>query len=145
MTRKQQRIYAICVIVLGVTLATALAMTALRQNITFFYSPSDILSGTSELPKDKNFRLGGLVKPGSITRTGMNLNFTVTDNLHEISVTYEGIVPSLFAEGQGVVATGRMGSEGIFIASQLLAKHDENYMPPEVARSLKPVPAELAD
>lgn len=145
MTRKQQRIYAICVIVVGVTLATALAMTALRQNITFFYSPSDILSGTSELPKDKNFRLGGLVKPGSITRTGMNLNFTVTDNLHEISVTYEGIVPSLFAEGQGVVATGRMGSEGIFIASQLLAKHDENYMPPEVARSLKPVPAELAD
>lgn len=145
MTRKQQRIYAICVIVVGVTLATALAMTALRQNITFFYSPSDILSGTSELPKYKNFRLGGLVKPGSITRTGMNLNFTVTDNLHEISVTYEGIVPSLFAEGQGVVATGRMGSEGIFIASQLLAKHDENYMPPEVARSLKPVPAELAD
>lgn len=138
MTRKQQRIFAVLVVMLGAGLAVGLSLMALRENVTFFYSPSDI---TGDAPKytipTGVFRLGGLVKQGTVRHEGMKVHFTVTDNLDEIDVVYEGIVPDLFREGQGVVATGKMAEERVFKASGLLAKHDENYMPPEVAKALK--------
>jgi cytochrome c-type biogenesis protein CcmE len=138
MTRKQQRIYAVVVVLLGVAVATGLTLTALRQNVTFFYSPSEI-AGTDApfVAPARAFRLGGLVKTGSVRKQGLQMRFTVTDNRADIDVIYEGVVPNLFAENKGVVATGKLNEDGVFIAQQLLAKHDENYMPPEVARALK--------
>ena len=125
MSRKQQRIYAIGLVFLGFALATFLSLTALKQNITFFYSPSDILAPQAQFEApERPFRLGGMVKDGSIEKHGTVTSFTVTDYTHEIHVHYDGIVPNLFAEGQGIVATGRLNDEGMFIAASLLAKHD---------------------
>lgn len=138
MTRKQQRIYAILVVVLGIAVAAGLSLYALRDNVTFFYAPSDIVG---EHPKQidtaRPFRLGGLVMYGTIEKDGAITRFVVTDNIDDITVEYEGVAPALFAEGKGVVAMGRMRPDGVFAADQLLAKHDENYMPPEVARALE--------
>lgn len=137
MTRKQQRIYAILLILSGVIIATFLTLAALRDTVTFFYSPSDIIDPqTKEIDIDRPFRLGGMVVYGSIEKDGTITRFAVTDYEQDITIEYDGILPALFQEGQGTVAIGIMRSDNIFIADQLLAKHDENYMPPEVAESL---------
>ena len=123
--------------VAGLGVAAALVLSAFQSNMVFFFSPSQVTS--NEAPKDRSFRLGGLVEQGSLTRAddGLTVRFVVTDHLEKIKVTYTGILPDLFREGQGVVAQGRIGSGGEFIADEVLAKHDEKYMPPEVADTLE--------
>lgn len=118
-------------------LAAVLVLNALDNNLSYFFSPSEIAQG--QAPKDHVFRLGGLVEKGSVQRSDKDLSvrFTVTDNARKISVVYNGILPDLFQEGQGVIAQGRLGSDGVFMAEEVLAKHDENYMPPEVADALE--------
>ncbi len=115
------------VAVLGV--AAVLVLNAFRSNLVFFYTPTQIARG--EAPKNKAFRIGGLVKVGSLTRDGITAHFIVTDTSKETQVSYTGILPDLFKEGRGVVAQGKLQSEGQFVATEVLAKHDENYMPPE--------------
>jgi cytochrome c-type biogenesis protein CcmE len=116
--------------------ATLLVMTALSDSVAFFATPSDIAEGKVE--PDKNFRIGGLVVDGSVGRGDDGIvTFALTDQAHEVKVSYQGILPDLFREGQGIVAQGRVGSDGVFVASEVLAKHDENYMPAEVADALK--------
>jgi cytochrome c-type biogenesis protein CcmE len=136
MTRKQRRAAMIAggLAVLG--LALALVLVALKDTITYFRTPSDLAA--KPVPAGQRFRLGGLVADGSIKRgQGLDVEFTVTDTIATVPVTYRGILPDLFREGQGVVAEGRLGSDGRFTADSVLAKHDETYMPPEVAKSLK--------
>jgi cytochrome c-type biogenesis protein CcmE len=132
-------------ILAGVGLAAWLATSAFRQNVMFFFDPSQIVAG--EAPGDKRFRMGGMVAKGSVQKTPgtLDVRFLVTDFKHTVPVSYSGILPDLFREGQGVVAHGRM-NQGVFVADEILAKHDEKYMPPEVARSLKdnPPPPEQA-
>jgi cytochrome c-type biogenesis protein CcmE len=127
-------------IVAGVGIAGALALSAFRQNVTFFFDPSQVAAG--QVPTGDRFRLGGMVTKGSVRRApgSLEIRFVVTDFKHEIPVSYTGVLPDLFREGQGVVAHGRM-RDGTFVADEVLAKHDEKYMPPAVARSLKkPLP-----
>ncbi len=104
-------------------------MGAFQSNLVFFFTPTQVAAG--EAPKDRAFRIGGLVKEGSLQRADITARFIVTDTAKEIPVTYTGILPDLFSEGKGVVAQGRLGANGLFTASEVLAKHDENYMPPE--------------
>jgi cytochrome c-type biogenesis protein CcmE len=113
--------------------AVALVLNAFNRNLVFFHSPSQVLAG--EAPPQRSFRLGGLVQPGSVQRQGVMVRFTVTDTARELPVRFEGILPDLFKEGQGVVALGRLQG-GEFVAHEVLAKHDENYMPPEAAAAL---------
>jgi cytochrome c-type biogenesis protein CcmE len=126
---------AVGVAVLGI--ATALVLTAFQQNLVFFFSPSQVAAG--EAPKDKAFRIGGLVEAGSVKRggDGLTVQFNVTDTAKTIPVTYTGILPDLFREGKGVVAQGRLGPDGSFRATEVLAKHDENYMPPEAGHAVE--------
>jgi cytochrome c-type biogenesis protein CcmE len=136
MTRKQRRgvLIGLCVAVLGV--AVGLVLYAMRDSIVFFYSPSEIAE--MQIAPGQRFRLGGLVEKGSVVRgEGTAIRFTVTDRAKTLPVTYVGVLPDLFREGQGVVAEGTLGPDGIFHADSVLAKHDENYMPPEVAKKLK--------
>jgi len=123
-------------VLVGVALAVGLALQAFEENLLFFYSPTQVLAG--EPPEGRKFRLGGLVTSGSLQREPGELavHFTVTDNQNEMAVTYEGVLPDLFREGQGVIAHGVMLEDGSFRAEEVLAKHDENYMPPEVAEVL---------
>ena len=116
-------------------IAIALILSAFRQNLVFFYSPTDVAA--DKAPADRLFRLGGLVESGSLHRDGVRVSFRVTDTAHTIDVTYDGILPDLFREGKGVVAQGRIGPGGVFHASEVLAKHDENYMPPEAGHALE--------
>ena len=132
MTPKQQRLAAVIAIAALLGLAVWLVLTALRDNIVFFYTPSEIPTGT----EDRAIRLGGLVKKGSVDIDGLASQFVVTDGIGEIAVSFDGALPSLFREGQGVVAEGRI-NDGRLTASNVLAKHDETYMPREVAESLK--------
>ena len=136
MTPRQKRMSFVAVLIAGVAVAIGLALMALNENINHFYGPKQIKAG--EAPQDHNFRIGGLVVAGSVIRDtqSLKINFDLTDTAETITVQYEGILPDLFREGQGIVATGKMQNE-IFIAEQVLAKHDENYMPPEVAATLK--------
>jgi cytochrome c-type biogenesis protein CcmE len=113
----------------------ALVLNAFQSNLVFFYSPSQIAS--HEAPTSRTFRLGGLVQEGSVKRDGVQVSFVVTDTAKTVPVRYEGILPDLFKEGKGVVAQGQLQG-GVFVAREVLAKHDENYMPPEVKQSLKP-------
>ena len=117
--------------------ASALVLNAFQSNLVFFFSPSQIVA--KEAPIERNFRIGGLVEEGSLKRDGQSLtvNFVVTDMAQRIPVSYTGILPDLFKEGKGVVAQGKLGSDGVFRAEQVLAKHDENYMPPEAAEALE--------
>jgi cytochrome c-type biogenesis protein CcmE len=117
--------------------AAALILTAFEENIVFFYSPTQVQAG--EAPAERAFRLGGLVKQGSIEKSedGVTVRFVVTDTAKDVDVRYSGILPDLFREEQGVVAEGMLGADGVFEAREVLAKHDENYMPPEVAEALK--------
>ena len=121
------------VAVLGI--ATALILTAFRQNLVFFYTPSDVAD--NKVPANQTFRVGGLVEAGSLKRDGLRVTFRVTDTAKTIPVAYDGILPDLFREGKGVVAEGRIDTGGVFHASQVLAKHDENYMPPDAAHALE--------
>ena len=123
------------VAVLGV--ATALVLNAFQSNLVFFFTPSQV--ATHEAPRDRAFRIGGLVEAGSVVRDkdALTVHFRVTDTVQTIPVVYNGILPDLFREGKGVVAQGRLGTDGAFHASEVLAKHDENYMPPEAAESLR--------
>jgi cytochrome c-type biogenesis protein CcmE len=130
----------IVLLVTGMGLATALILKAFEQNLMYFYSPGDIAAGKA--PSNRDFRIGGMVVKGSVVRAAGSLavRFTLTDFAHETPVSYAGILPDLFREGQGIVAHGRLTAAGTFEAREVLAKHDENYMPPEVAASLKTRP-----
>ncbi len=136
MTRKQRRAVVIVVGLALIGLASTLVLSALKTQVTFFMSPEEV---EKNVPKPgTRFRLGGLVKTGSIRHEGDAVTaFTVTDNAASLAVTYKGILPDLFREGQGVVAEGKIGADGVFVADTVLAKHDEKYMPPEVAAALK--------
>jgi cytochrome c-type biogenesis protein CcmE len=136
MTPRRKRMIAVAAIVIGVGAATAVALQAFQENIMYFYSPSQISDG--EAPRGRAFRLGGLVTTGSLQRVpgSIEINFVVTDNAQSIPVKYSGLLPDLFREGQGVIAHGKLDDNGVFLADEVLAKHDENYMPPEVAESL---------
>ena len=136
MTPRQKRMSFVAVLIAGVAVAIGLALMALNENINHFYGPKQIKAG--EAPQDHSFRIGGLVVVGSVKRdtSSLKINFDLTDTAETVTVQYEGILPDLFREGQGIVATGKMQND-IFYAEQVLAKHDENYMPPEVAATLK--------
>lgn len=136
MTPRQRRMLGVGVVVVGVAVAAGLALRAFNQNLLYFYTPSQILAG--EAPRDKTIRLGGLVRKGSMHRdTGsMRVSFEVTDLKRTMTVSYTGVLPDLFKEGQGVIAHGVVMPDGSFRADEVLAKHDEKYMPPEVAKSL---------
>jgi cytochrome c-type biogenesis protein CcmE len=110
-------------------------LNAFQSNLVFFYTPSQVAA--KEAPQGRTFRLGGLVQAGSVKRDGVHVRFVVTDTAKTIPVRYDGILPDLFKEGKGVVAQGQLGADGVFIAREVLAKHDENYMPPEAADALK--------
>ena len=135
--KRKQRLIIALVIVLLSSLTVGLTSYALRGNINLFYSPSEVAAG--EAPTDRSIRVGGMVVEGSVTRARDKLEtrFIVTDFASSVTVTYDGILPDLFAEGEGVVATGILGANGVVTASEVLAKHDENYMPPEVAEALE--------
>ena len=134
---RRQRFILVGLLVLGVSVALGLALLALRENINLFFSPTQVKAG--EAPQQATFRLGGMVVEGSVRRPDADLSveFVLTDTVEQVTVTYKGILPDLFREGQGIVTQGMLNNNGIFEAKQVLAKHDENYMPPEVADALK--------
>ena len=137
MKARQKRMMFVAFGIVGVGVAAMLAINALRSNIAYFFSPSQVMA--NEAPANALFRLGGLVVKDSLARQadGLTITFDVTDNAETVKVSYTGILPDLFGEGQGVVTKGRMGPEGMFYAEEVLAKHDESYMPPEVEATLK--------
>ena len=135
--RKRQRLVLLVVALLLLGGASTLVLMALSDSVAFFASPSDIASG--KVDQDRRFRLGGLVVEGSVQRGGADglVQFALTDQANVVQVRYHGLLPDLFREGQGIVAQGMLGQDGVFVASEVLAKHDETYMPPEVADALK--------
>jgi len=135
--RKRQRLLLVAAAAVLLGGATGLVLLALSDSIAFFVTPSDIAAHKVDV--DRRFRLGGLVVPGSVERSGEDgaVDFALTDQAHEVRVRYRGLLPDLFREGQGIVAQGRLAGDGVFMADEVLAKHDENYMPPEVAQALK--------
>jgi cytochrome c-type biogenesis protein CcmE len=135
MTLKQKRLALILGGLAILVAATALVLTALKDNLAFFFTPSQIKA--NEAPINRTFRLGGMVETGSVKREGVNVSFKVTDTAQVVTVAYAGILPDLFREGKGVVAQGRLDSDGVFRAKEVLAKHDENYMPPEAATAVE--------
>jgi cytochrome c-type biogenesis protein CcmE len=137
MTPRRRRLALVVGIVAGVSIAGALALSAFRENVTFFFDPTQVAAG--QVPPGERFRLGGMVTQGSLHRApgSLEVHFMVTDFSHDVPVSYTGVLPDLFREGAGVVAHGRLRKDGTFLADEVLAKHDEKYMPPEVARSLK--------
>jgi cytochrome c-type biogenesis protein CcmE len=137
MTPKRKRLWLVVGSLAVLGFAATLVLTALNDNIVFFYSPTQIAE--KQIPPERRFRMGGLVEAGSVTKSadGQETRFRVTDTNKTIDVVYRGLLPDLFREGQGVVAEGSLGPNGVFVAREILAKHDENYMPPEVAKALK--------
>lgn len=137
MNKRNQRKILIIGVLFGVAIATVLALTAFEENLLYFYSPAQVKAG--EAPENHSFRIGGLVVDGSVSRVpdSLQVQFDVTDNTEIVTVLYTGILPDLFREGQGIVAMGTLQPDGRFSAQEVLAKHDENYMPPEVADALK--------
>jgi len=136
MTPRQRRMILVGLILAGVAGATFLALTAFQKNLLYFYTPAQVASG--EAPKDYSFRVGGLVVQGSVKRSeGVTVRFDVTDGVATVPVVYTGILPDLFREGQGIISIGKLNGSGVFEATEVLAKHDENYMPPEVGEALK--------
>ena len=135
--RRRQRVILVGLLLTGVIIAATLALLALRENINLFFSPTQIATG--EAPQNTPFRLGGMVVAGSVQRAAedLSIRFDLTDTAHTVTVAYTGILPDLFSEGQGIVTQGSLGKDGTFVASQVLAKHDENYMPPEVNEALQ--------
>ncbi|MEJ2552674.1 MAG: cytochrome c maturation protein CcmE [Gammaproteobacteria bacterium] len=144
MKPRHKRLTFILVGLAGVAVAVALVLNAFRSNIVFAFSPSEVVAG--KVPEGHSFRLGGLVKKGSLVRDkdGLTVHFVVTDLAQNVNVTYKGILPDLFKEGTGAVSLGKMGPDGVFHAQQVLAKHDEKYMPPEAAEALKEAKKEKA-
>ena len=140
MTPRRKRLLVVLGVLAGVGIASALVFRALNENMMLFYDPSQVVAG--EAPHQRPFRIGGMVTKGSVARdTGsLEIHFLVTDFKHSVQVTYTGVLPDLFGEGKGVVAHGRLTRDGVFAADEVLAKHDEKYMPPEVAKSLKGAP-----
>jgi cytochrome c-type biogenesis protein CcmE len=136
-TAKRRRLGAVLIGLLGLGVASALTLTAFSDNLVFFHSPSDIIAG--KIVPERRFRLGGLVETGSVQRQsdGTTMLFRITDTAHSVTVTFKGVLPDLFREGQGIVAEGTLNRQGLFVAREVLAKHDENYMPKEVAEALK--------
>lgn len=136
MKRRHKRIGIILVGLAGLGVATFLVASAFRQNLVFFFSPTQVAA--KEAPVDRTFRIGGLVQDGTLKRDsdGLTVRFTVTDTAASIPVVYKGILPDLFKEGRGCVAQGKIGPDGVFQADQVLAKHDENYMPPEAGEAI---------
>jgi cytochrome c-type biogenesis protein CcmE len=136
MKPRHKRLAVIAVGVAGLTVASLFVLNAFRSNLVFFYSPTEVAAG--QAPSDRLFRIGGMVEQGSLQRSadGLKVNFVVTDLQQRLPVYYEGVLPDLFREGQGIVAQGRL-AEGQFVAREVLAKHDENYMPPEVAKAMQ--------
>jgi len=137
MKARHKRLVFVALAIVGVGIAATLAISSMRSNMAYFFTPSKVMA--NEAPADAVFRLGGLVVKDSLTRQedGLTVVFDVTDNAETVNVSYTGILPDLFGEGQGVVAKGRLGEDGVFYAEEVLAKHDESYMPPEVADSLQ--------
>ncbi|HEX7060524.1 MAG TPA: cytochrome c maturation protein CcmE [Woeseiaceae bacterium] len=137
MKPRHQRLLAIGLAAAGLAVATALTLRAFRDNMMFYVEISDVVAGN--VPENRNFRVGGMVVEGSVRHPpgGIDVAFTLTDYAHQLPVVYSGILPDLFREGQGIVAHGHLDENGTFVADTVLAKHDENYMPPEVADSLK--------
>ena len=137
MTPRRRRMAAVTLILIGVSIAAFLALTAFQKNLLYFYTPAQVAAG--EAPQGYPFRVGGLVVKGSVARepNSVKVRFSVTDGSATVPVVYSGILPDLFREGQGIISIGQMNGQGVFEASEVLAKHDENYMPPEVADSLK--------
>jgi len=142
MKPRNKRAFIIIGVLAAVGVAVALVLNAFNSNLVFFYTPSQIAS--KEEPQGRTFRIGGLVKEGSVARDGVTVHFTVTDTIQSVPVRFEGILPDLFKEGKGVVAQGKLGNDGVFTAREVLAKHDENYMPPEAAEALKQAAATKA-
>ncbi|MCS4504230.1 Cytochrome c-type biogenesis protein CcmE [wastewater metagenome] len=133
---RRNRLILVLLLVGGVGVAVALMLSAFRENMLYFYPPSQVVSG--EAPTGYPFRMGGMVADGSVRHgEGVNVHFQVTDGGASVPVRYEGVLPDLFGEGQGVVVRGRLSADGTFTAEEVLAKHDENYMPPEVADAMK--------
>ncbi|MFP6848640.1 MAG: cytochrome c maturation protein CcmE [Pseudomonas sp.] len=134
---RKKRLFIVLAIVAGVGIAVALALSALQQNINLFYTPTQIAGG--EAPQDTRIRAGGLVVEGSVVRSSDSLetDFVVTDGVKNVTIRYSGILPDLFREGQGIVAMGKLDASGMLVADEVLAKHDENYMPPEVMQALE--------
>lgn len=124
----------------AISLAAYFVLNAFESNLVFFFTPSQIASG--EAPKARTFRVGGMVKTGTIQRDNLTVNFVVTDTAKEVKVSYTGILPDLFREGKGVVAQGKLDADGRFLAAEVLAKHDENYMPPEAQHAMDQVKAQ---
>jgi cytochrome c-type biogenesis protein CcmE len=137
MKSRHKKLMLILLALAGIGIATALILNAFQSNLVFFFSPTQVAKG--EAPTDHAFRIGGLVEVGSIKRqaSGLTVHFVVTDTAKSMPVVYTGILPDLFKEGKGVVAEGKLGANGVFTATQVLAKHDENYMPPEAAQALE--------
>ena len=144
MKPRHQRMIAIAAGVALIAVAAALVLNALQGNVAFFFSPSEIAA--NKAPLDRTFRVGGMVEKGSLKRQsdGLTVQFVVTDTAQSIPVSYTGLLPDLFKEGKGVVAQGKLGPDGVFRANEILAKHDENYMPPEAAHALSKAEAEKA-
>jgi cytochrome c-type biogenesis protein CcmE len=130
--QRRKRVYLVLGIVVGVGIATGLALSAFRQNVTFYFIPTEVAQGA--VHGDESFRLGGMVKNGSVQRQpgSLQVSFVLTDFKHEVPVTYDRVLPDLFREGQGVIAHGYLDSHGVLIADDVLAKHDEKYMPPKI-------------
>jgi cytochrome c-type biogenesis protein CcmE len=136
MTPRRKRLLTVVAILAGVGLATAVAIKAFDNNLSYFYDPSQVASG--QAPAGKSFRVGGMVTQGSVARTpgSLEVHFVLTDFAHNVPVSYTGLLPDLFREGQGIIAHGRL-ENGVFVADEVLAKHDEKYTPPEVAKAMK--------
>ncbi|OGA95837.1 MAG: cytochrome c biogenesis protein CcmE [Betaproteobacteria bacterium RIFCSPLOWO2_12_FULL_66_14] len=135
MKPRHKRIAAIAAGVVALGIATALVLMAFQKNLVFFFTPSQVAA--NEAPQGKTFRIGGMVLEGSVKRDGVDVHFVVTDTAKTIPVVYRGALPDLFREGKGVVAQGQLGADGVFRAREVLAKHDENYMPPEAAHAVE--------
>ena len=144
MKPRHKRLVAVVVGVAALAVSAALVLNAFRSNLVFFFSPTEVAE--NKAPVGRTFRLGGLVESGSVKRAadGLTVSFVVTDTAKSIPVRYTGILPDLFKEGKGVVAQGKIGPDGLFHATEVLAKHDENYMPPEAAHALSKAEAEKA-
>jgi cytochrome c-type biogenesis protein CcmE len=135
MTKRQKRMVTVGVLVLGLAVAVALGLTAFRKNMMYFYTPTDVVAGN--LRAGAALQLGGLVEKGSLVRgDGLKIEFSMADCENHVKVRYDGVLPDLFREGQGAIATGHMGEDQVFVATRILAKHDENYMPPNMAKSM---------
>ncbi len=135
MKPRHRRAAIVLAVLAAVGTAVGLVLNAFNSNLVFFYTPSQIAA--KEAPQGRTFRLGGMVQQGTVARDGVTVRFTVTDTLQTVPVRYEGVLPDLFKEGKGVVAQGQLGADGVFTAREVLAKHDENYMPPEAADAVQ--------